>query len=90
MEALHALNIQKNAVEKVKINQAFLAFFNRLFWVQKPNTKWRPILDLSSLNTLSEIREILNETPENISTSLQTGEWVMSMDFKNACLHIPI
>ena len=30
------------------------------------------------------------ETPETIRTSLQTGEWVMSIDFKDAYFHIPI
>ena len=30
------------------------------------------------------------ETPETIRTSLQTGEWVTSKDFKDAYFHIPI
>ena len=30
------------------------------------------------------------ETPESIRTSLQEGEWVMSIDFKDAYFHIPI
>ena len=30
--------------------RTFLAYFNRLFIVPKPNQKWRPILDLSALN----------------------------------------
>ena len=30
------------------------------------------------------------ETPETIRTSLQTGEWVTSIDFKDAYFHIPI
>ena len=30
------------------------------------------------------------ETPETIKTSLQTGEWVTSRDFKDAYFHIPI
>ena len=30
------------------------------------------------------------ETPETIRTSLQEGEWVTSIDFKDANLHIPI
>ena len=30
------------------------------------------------------------ETPETIRTSLQTGEWVTSIDFKDAYCHIPI
>ena len=30
------------------------------------------------------------ETPETIRNSLQAGEWVISIDFKDAYLHIPI
>ena len=30
------------------------------------------------------------ETPETIQTSLQTGEWVTSIDFKDVYFHIPI
>ena len=30
------------------------------------------------------------ETPETIRTSLQTGEWVTSIDFKDAYFHISV
>ena len=66
--------IDKNAVELVR-NQSSLSFFNRLFLVPKPNNRWRPILDLSNLN---------------FRTSLQQGEWITSIDFKDAYFHIPI
>ena len=38
----------KNAVELVK-NHKSLGFFSQLFLVPKPNSRWRPILDLSNL-----------------------------------------
>ena len=41
--------VNKNAVEPVA-NQKSLGFYNWLFLVPKPN-RWRPILDLSTLNT---------------------------------------
>ena len=49
LEALYQL-INKNAVEPVE-NPNSLGFYNRLFLVPKPNNRWRPILDLSTLNT---------------------------------------
>ena len=88
MEALHAL-IQKNAVEKVNQKNS-LAFFNRLFLVPKTNNKWRPILDLSALNKFLKVGSFKMETPESIRTSLQQGEWVTSIDFRDAYFHIPI
>ena len=88
LEALHHL-IDKNAVELV-YNQASLGFYNRLFLVPKPNNKWRPILDLSNLNQFLKVEKFKMETPETIRTSLQQGEWVTSIDFKDAYFHIPI
>ena len=88
LEALHQL-IAKNAVELVR-NQTSLGFFNRLFLVPKPNNKWRPILDLSNLNLFLKAEKFKMETPETIRTSLQQGEWVTSIDFKDAYFHIPI
>ena len=88
LEALHQL-MDKNAVEHVH-NQTSLGFFNRLFLVPKPNNKWRPILDLSKLNPFLKTESFKMETPETIRISLQQGEWVTSIDFKDAYFHIPI
>ena len=88
LEALYQL-VNKNAVEPVT-NQNSLGFYNRLFLVPKPNNRWRPILDLSTLNTFLNTGSFKMETPETIRTSLQPGEWVTSIDFKDAYFHIPI
>ena len=88
LEALHQLT-KKKAVELVQ-NQTSLGFYNRLFLVPKPNNKWRPLLDLSSLNLFLKAEKFKMETPETIRTSLQAGEWVTSIDFKDAYFHIPI
>ena len=88
LEALHQLT-KKNAIELVT-NHHSLGFYNRLFLVPKPNNKWRPILDLSNLNKFLKIEKFKMETPETIRTSLQTGEWVTSIDFRDAYFHIPI
>ena len=78
LEVLYQLT-NKNAVEPVT-NQNSLGFYNR----------WRPILDLSTLNTFLNTESFKMETPETIRTSLQLGEWVTSIDFKDAYFHIPI
>ena len=82
--------MNKNAAEPVA-NQNSLGFYNRLFLVPKPNkNRWRPILDPSTLNTFINTESFKMETPETIRTSLQIGEWVTSIDFKDAYFHIPI
>ena len=70
LEALYQL-VNKNAVELVE-NQNSLGFYNRLFLVPKPNNQWRPILDLSNLNTFLNTESFKMETPETIRTSLQS------------------
>ena len=87
-EALHAL-IHKKAVEGVRV-QTFLAFYNILFVVPKPNQKWRPILDLSALNKFLSVKTFKMETPETIRISLQQGEWVTSLDFSDADFHLAV
>ena len=49
LEALHQL-LSKNAIELLTVQKS-LGFYNRLFLVPKPNNRWRPILDFSTLNT---------------------------------------
>ena len=78
----------KNAVRTSKTPN-FSGVFNRLFLVPKPN-KWRPILDLSKLNLFLKAEKFKRETPETIRTSLQQGEWVTSIDFRDAYFHISI
>ena len=88
LEAPYQL-VNKNAVEPVA-NQNLLGFYNWLFLVPKPNNRWRPVLDLSTLNTFLNTESFKMETPETIRTSLQSGEWVTSIDFKDAYFHVPI
>ena len=88
LEALHQLTA-KNAIELVH-KQTSLGFFNRLFLVPKPNNQWRPILDLSNLNLFLKSKKFKMETPETIRISLQKGEWVTSIDFKDTYFHIPM
>ena len=86
-EALLTL-IGKLVVEKVVIKSS-LAFYNRLFLVPKLNRKWRPILDLSQLNLYLKTISFKMETLETIRLSLQTGEWVTSLDFSDAYFNQP-
>ena len=80
LEALYEL-VNKNALEPVK-NQNPQGFYNRLLLVPKPNNRWRPILDLSTLNTFLNTESFKIETPETIRTSLQAGECVTSIRFQ--------
>ena len=81
--------LSKNAIERVD-NVKSLGFYSRLFLVPKPHQRWRPVIDLSRLNTFLHVEKFKMETPESIRTSLIPGEWVSSKDLSDAYLHIPI
>ena len=72
VEALHQL-INKNAVEPVE-NQNSLGFYNWLFLVPKPNNRWRPFLDLSTLNTF--LNRVVQDGDPRDNKNLSTGRGV--------------
>ena len=79
----------KNAIERVE-NVKSLRFYSRLFLVPKPHQRWRPVIDLSRLNTFLHVEKFKMETPESIRTSLIPGAWVSSINLSDPYLHIPI
>ena len=81
--------LSKNAIERVE-NVKSLRFYSRLFLVPKPHQRWRPVIDLSRLNTFLHVEKFKMETPESIRTSLIPGEWVSSIDLSDTYVHIPI
>ena len=81
--------VQKRAVVPVQ-NKNSLGFYSRLFLVPKPENKWRPVIDLSVVNTYLHVPIFKMETAEVIRASLQTGEWVASIDLTDAYFHVPI
>ena len=60
--------LSKNAIERVE-NVKSLGFYSRLFLVPKPHQRWRPVIDLSRLNTFLHVEKFKMETPESIRTS---------------------
>ena len=81
--------LSKNIIERVE-NVKSLGFYSRLFLVPKPHQRWRPVIDLSMLNTFLLVERFKMETPEPIRASLIPGEWVSSIDLSDVYLHIPI
>ena len=55
----------KNAIERVE-NVKSPGFYSRLFLVPKPCQRWRPVIDLSRLNTFLLVERFKMETPEYI------------------------
>ena len=81
--------IEKRAITPVQ-KVTSLGFYSHLFLVPKPGKKWRPVIDLSVVNSYLHVPTSKMETAENIRDSLQEGEWVTSLDLTDAYFHIPI
>ena len=67
-----------------------LNFYSRLFLVRKATGEWRLIIDLSSLNVFVHCPSFTMETPRSILRALQQGQWLTSLDLKDAYFHIGI
>ena len=65
-------------------------YYSHMFLVSKGENKWRPIIDLSVLNTMLWIPSFHMETPESIRTAIQLNDWTVSIYLSDAFLHIPV
>ena len=80
--------IEKRAVEFAPPGTP--GYYSHMFLVSKGENKWRPIIDLSVLNTMLWIPSFHMETPESIRTAIQLNDWTVSIDLSDAFLHIPV
>ena len=76
--------LEKGAVELAPL--PFPGFYSRIFVVMKASGSWRPVIDLSTLNLR------VHKTPFKMETlqSVRSGDWMVSIDLKDAYLQIPI
>lgn len=80
---------QKDAIEIIQeINTP--AFYSHLFVVPKPGNRWRPVIDLSILNTFINAPHFKMETAKAVRNSVRPNEYAVSLDLTDAYLHIPI
>ena len=78
--------LHKQAIEQAPQTPGF---YSRLFVVQKDSGAWRPIIDLSTLNTYIASQRFHMETPQSVLRSIRQGDW-MILDLQDAYLQVPI
>ena len=79
--------LHKRAIEQAPQTPGF---YSRLFVVQKDSGSWRPIIDLSTLNTFIVSQRFHMETPQSVLRSIRQGDWMISLDLQDAYLQVPI
>ena len=65
-------------------------FYSRLFLVEKVSCGWRPVIDLSHLNEFVHLTWFKMETVASVLLSIREGDFLASLDLKDAYFQIPI
>ena len=80
--------LEKDAVEIV--SDPGPGFYSRLFLVEKATGGWRPVIDLSPLNAFIPLTPFRMETVASVLASIREGDFLASIDLKDAYFQIPI
>ena len=81
--------LEKGAIEPVH-RSCSLGFFSRLFLVPKKTGDLRPMKDLSTLNRHLVIPHFQMETAQTVRPAACQDKWTVSIDIKDAYLHVPM
>ena len=65
-------------------------FYSRLFLVEKATGGWRPVIDFSHLNDFVQLTSFKMETVASVLLSVREGDFLASLDLKDAYFQIPI
>ena len=80
--------IAKGAVELAPLLSP--GFYSRLFVVWKTSRSWRPVIDLSLLNRFVDVSYFRMETIQSVLLSVRQGDWMASIDLREAYLQVPV
>ena len=79
--------ISKGAIELAPKDPGF---YSRIFVVTKATGGFRPVIDLSILNKSIITTKFRMETNKTVMEAIQEGDWMTSIDLKDAYFQIPI
>ena len=65
-------------------------FYSRLFVVQKTSGSWSPVIDLSVFIRFVLKTSFKRETGQSVRLSVRQGNWMVSVDLKEAYLQVPV
>ena len=82
--------LDKRAVELVPEGCVHQGYYSTYFLVPKKTGDLRPILNLKAFNKKTLIPSFKMESLNNIIQSINLGDWLASVDLKDAYLHVPI
>ena len=80
--------LDKGAIEPAPLPSP--GFYSRLFVVMKTSGAWRPVIDLSLLNLRVQQTSFEMESLQSVLLSVHQGDWMVSLDLKDAYLQVPM
>ena len=80
--------IAKGVVELAPLRSP--GFYSRLFVVWKTSGSWRPVIDRSLLNRFVDVSHFRMETIQSVLLSVRQGDWMASIDLREAYLQVPV
>ena len=80
----------KRAIEHVSESDADAGFYSTYFLVPKKSGDLRPILNLKPINQFMSVPKFRMETLAKVITAVRPGDWMASIDLKDAYFHVPI
>jgi ribonuclease HI len=78
----------KNAIEEV--NPQTPGFYSTFFLVPKKDGGQRPVLNLKRLNKFVQVKSFKMQTLQLVLAQLHQGDWLASLDLKDAYFHVPV
>ena len=88
LEEITLTLIAKGAVELAPLPS--LGFYSRLFVLWKTSGSWRPVIDLSLVNRFVDVSHFRMETIQSVLLSVRQGDWMASIDLREAYLQVPV
>lgn len=82
--------LQKHAVEYVPLNDIQNGFYSTFFLVPKKTGDLRPVINLKPLNKYLRKQHFKMDSLSTVLNLVKQGDWAISLDLKDAYLHIPI
>ena len=80
--------LEKGAISEIL--QPSPGFYSTFFLVPKKDGGLRPVLNLKPLNKFIRVTKFKMCTPQKIIQTLHKGNWLASLDLKDAYFHVPI
>ena len=80
--------VRKEAIIAAPIEQR--GFTSQMFLVPKPDGSWRPVINLKSLNSYVVTRHFKMESIRTAKGLMQSGDWLVKLDLKDAYFSVPI